>query len=108
GTRYRRTKYHYQPREDLVPGVSGQTKANTARAKTIVRTVREEVIEDGVTFGWEVEAWDDYDHPEVRREYGSGKVLKKKYTYEDRVADWWLGQVKSVEILAPSDVAGLK
>src|SRR5690606_12777707 len=37
-----------------------------------------------------------------------GDELKKKYTYENRVSDWWLGQMKTVEVLAPTDVAGLK
>lgn len=105
---YRRVKYYYDLR-GMNAGFPEQTKANTDRAKAIIRTSRQETIEDGAHFNWEVLSWDTYDNPLVRREYNSaGEELKKQYTYENRVSDWWLGQVKSVEVVAPADVAGLK
>lgn len=105
---FRQITYDYDLRS-IDAGISKQMWANNARAEAIIRQSGQHTVEDGAQFNWQVTEWDTYDNPVIRREYnGAGDELKKQYTYENRVSDWWLGQLKSVTILAPADVAELK
>ncbi|HET6725245.1 MAG TPA: hypothetical protein VFH85_04500 [Gammaproteobacteria bacterium] len=107
-SRYRRVTNDYSLRS-IQAGISRQMWTNQHRTQAIIRSSGEHIAQDGASYNWEVTSWDDYDNPLVRREYNSaGDELTKQYTYENRVSDWWLGQLKSVTVLGPADVAGLK
>lgn len=104
---------YYDPREDMDAGWSDQGWANGARAKTIVRQIGQKIAQDGATYNWEIpdpiKDFDVYNNPLVLHKYNStGQQLTKRFTYENRINDWWLGQLKSVEVLAPDDVYGKK
>ncbi|HET7307715.1 MAG TPA: hypothetical protein VFK24_07880 [Gammaproteobacteria bacterium] len=110
---YRRVTNDYSLR-DIQAGDSGVTWSNNERSRAIVRQSGQHIAQDGATYSWEVpnpdsdSSWDGYSDPLMRLEYnGSGQELEKAYTYENLRSAWWLGQVASVTIKAPSDVANL-
>ncbi|HET8551813.1 MAG TPA: hypothetical protein VFM97_04995, partial [Gammaproteobacteria bacterium] len=110
---YRRVTNDYSLR-DIQAGDSGVMWSNNERSRAIVRQSGQHIAQDGATYSWEVpnpdsdSSWDGYGDPLMRLEYNSsGQQLEKAYTYENLRSAWWLGQLASVTIKAPSDVANL-